>query len=417
MDRTLYTYLKPKAPAFSSLHKKYNPVLQLVDVLIGVIPNCDPIMEIWPTSFRTYNLLVPNLLNLPASLFGNKSVKTLMGLAMYQASDAAGCNYCTAHTCSFAIRRGLSEAVILGEVGEKESAVINFSRKMAQIPCKVTKEDYLALKKYCTKKEVESVSMGIVLMGFLNKFMDVLGTELEQEAIDDVSDLLSSSSWEIGKHSNGTAKISDKKNAIKKDSLSTYFRVIRQAPGAIQLEKKWTKGVPNDLEKINTFLKDNIGHHFSILSKLSNNKQKRAVATILRDNFSASNTPIGLKTKVLCGLIFSKIIKNTYLENELLILSKNNNIHINEELQNQLTDLSNNLHPNFNEVHQNATPLSKQEIAAMHFTVEASSSPASIEGQTMLHLTNQLSPEALVELVTWISILQALHRLEKLPVA
>jgi len=129
MNTTIYAHLKLKAPAFSSLHKKYNPVLQLVDVLIGVIPNCDPIMEIWPTSFRTYNLFVPNLLNLPASLFGSKSVKALMGLAMYQSSAAAGCNYCTAHCCSFAIRRGLNESVVLGEVGKKESAVINFSRK------------------------------------------------------------------------------------------------------------------------------------------------------------------------------------------------------------------------------------------------------------------------------------------------
>jgi len=410
MTATLYASLKPKAPSFSYLHKRYNAVLQLVNVLIGTIPNCDPIMEIWPTSFKTYNLFVPNMLNLPASLFGSKSVKSLMGLAMYQSSAAAGCNYCTAHCCSFAIRRGLDESVILGAAEKKEAAVINFSQKMALIPCEVTKEDYQNLKNHCNAKEVEAVSVGIVLMGFLNKFMDVIGVELEPEAIDDVANLLSNTDWETGKHFNGEAKPSKGHN-IKTDSLSTFLKVIIQAPGAIRLEKQWTKGVPSDLNAINSFLKNSIGHHFSILSKLKSGKLKRAVATILRDNFSASNTDIGLRAKVLCGLIFSKIIKNNYLEIELMLLAPNNNVDISEELLGSIVDLSNNVAVNLNR----NTTLTEQEVAAMHFTVKASPSPAIIYEQAIQDVTNQLSPKSIVELVTWISILQALHRLEKLP--
>jgi len=132
-----------------------------------------------------------------------------------------------------------------------------------------------------------------------------MGIELEQSAIDDVTDLLAETDWKTGKHFNGKAKPSNEREQIKRDNLFTYLKVVRQAPGAIRLENQWTKGVPSDLKKINAFLKDNIGHHFSILSKLSNNKQKRALATILRDNFSASNTQLGLRAKVLCGLVFS----------------------------------------------------------------------------------------------------------------
>jgi len=36
----------------------------------GMVPNCDPYLEIWPPAFRTYNLMVPNLLNLPAPVLG-----------------------------------------------------------------------------------------------------------------------------------------------------------------------------------------------------------------------------------------------------------------------------------------------------------------------------------------------------------
>ena len=64
---TLAQQLEPFAVDFDYLHSNYRPMLALVQELIGVIPNCDPLMEIWPTSFRTYNLLVPNALNLPFS--------------------------------------------------------------------------------------------------------------------------------------------------------------------------------------------------------------------------------------------------------------------------------------------------------------------------------------------------------------
>jgi hypothetical protein len=49
------------------LHERYGPLLELVRRLIGVVPNCDSYLEIWPTGFRSYNVIVPNLLNLRVS--------------------------------------------------------------------------------------------------------------------------------------------------------------------------------------------------------------------------------------------------------------------------------------------------------------------------------------------------------------
>ncbi|MEM6399307.1 MAG: hypothetical protein AAF757_22530, partial [Cyanobacteria bacterium P01_D01_bin.116] len=89
--KTLANQLLPWSVDFSRLHQKYSPLLNLVKLLIGVIPNCDPILEIWPVGFRTYNLLVPNLFNLPISLIDRKSNKALLGLAMYSASQTAQC--------------------------------------------------------------------------------------------------------------------------------------------------------------------------------------------------------------------------------------------------------------------------------------------------------------------------------------
>ena len=62
--------LEKEAVPFPTLEKRYGALLALVRALIGVVPNCDPYLEIWPTAFRTYNFMVPNLLNLPMLVWG-----------------------------------------------------------------------------------------------------------------------------------------------------------------------------------------------------------------------------------------------------------------------------------------------------------------------------------------------------------
>src|SRR6188768_1585921 len=133
MAETLAESLKYASVDWKKLHYNYNPLLNLVRELIGIIPNCDPILEIWQPGFRTYNLLVPNMFNLPNTLFGNKSLKASMGLAMYASSKAA-CAYCTAHACSFALRRGARTEAIAGSRTPKEQAVVTMAEALAHVP-------------------------------------------------------------------------------------------------------------------------------------------------------------------------------------------------------------------------------------------------------------------------------------------
>ncbi len=53
---------------------------------------------------RTYNVMVPNLLS-PFLGWGLGAPRSTVGLAMYVSSLMAGCAYCSAHSCSFALRR------------------------------------------------------------------------------------------------------------------------------------------------------------------------------------------------------------------------------------------------------------------------------------------------------------------------
>src|SRR5213075_2025112 len=104
--------------------------------------------------FRTYNLLVPNMFNLPNTLCGSKSFKASMGLAMYASSKAA-CAYCTAHTCSFALRRGARAEAFAGSRTEKEQAVVDLAEKLANVPSLLTSADVAAVRKHFSQGETE----------------------------------------------------------------------------------------------------------------------------------------------------------------------------------------------------------------------------------------------------------------------
>src|SRR5206468_2790259 len=171
MARTLAESLKPASVDWNTLHSDYNPLLNLVRELIGIIPNCDPILEIWQPGFRTYNLLVPNMFNLPNTIFGSKSFKASMGLAMYASSKAA-CAYCTVHACSFDLRRGTRTEAIAGSRTAKEQAVVTLAEGLAHIPSKLTLADVEAVKPHFTPTEIEWLVFSISMMGFLNKFMN-----------------------------------------------------------------------------------------------------------------------------------------------------------------------------------------------------------------------------------------------------
>ncbi|MEO7422141.1 MAG: carboxymuconolactone decarboxylase family protein, partial [Ornithinibacter sp.] len=110
---SLAPLLEPSLVGWVELDDGYHTLLELVRALLGVVPDCDRYLEIWPPAFQSYNVMVPNLLNLPVPVLGLGGLPpSVVGLAMYVASRTADCEYCSAHTCSFALRRGADPAKV-----------------------------------------------------------------------------------------------------------------------------------------------------------------------------------------------------------------------------------------------------------------------------------------------------------------
>ena len=332
MIETLAEGLKPACVNFEVLHKQYNPLLALVRELIGIIPNCDPILEIWPAGFRTYNLLVPNMFNLPGSLLGSRSFKASMGLAMY-ASSKASCAYCTAHACSFALRRGATNDAISGQRTPKEQAVVAFAERLSAIPSQLTLADVEAVNKHFSQPETEWLVFSISMMGFLNKFMNAIGVELEQDAINDTAALLSQTGWQAGIHALNGYRIT-KNPTPKKDDLFTYLRVVRHAPGAILWEKQWVKGVPSHYEKSAEYLVQHTGYNFPLLMPVKQPRVIRTLTAALRDNLNKNQTQTGLKINVFAAVIFSE----QALSNSLTAEIKSMAGHLTPELNDDIYD-------------------------------------------------------------------------------
>jgi alkylhydroperoxidase family enzyme len=417
---TLANQLSSSSVDFSRLHQQYSPLLGLVNALIGVIPNCDPILEIWPVGFRTYNLLVPNLLNLPVSLIGRKSNKALQGLAMYTASKTAQCAYCTAHTCSFALRRGLDYKVFSGNTNPKEKAVIALAEALSVIRSNVPSEVIPNLRIYFSDTEMEWLALSIGLMGFLNKFMDAVGVELEVESMNGVSHILKPDGWSPGKHSTANSLLSVSPKSVTKDSLKIYLSVFLKAPGAIRIEQQWTKDVPNNQQKAEAYLQETVGYTWTLVRNIGKKRVVRALTTILRDNLDVQNSIIGLSTKALCGLIFATVVENDYLSHESVILAK----LFNSDLEETTIDIVRNIaySPVPSEASEckkqlteiiKASKLSEKEAAAFIFSRAISSSPADVNDAILSEISPLLSHQELVELNVWISIQQLMHRLEK----
>jgi len=385
MNATLLPLLQTDAVSMETLHRRYGRLLGLVRTVIGVVPNCSSYLEIWPVGFRTFNVMVPNLLNLPIFLWGLGAPRQIVGLAMSSASRTAQCAYCTAHNCSFTLRRGASPASVVGALdgaGEPRAhAAIAVGRALASVPAAITDDERADLEKHFPKAHVEWIVLAIAMMGFLNKFMDAVGVELEAAIVGEVNALIAPSGWHPGKHFAGAIPDAPPPRA---DSFGTKLGVLRFAPAAISLDRKWTVGVPSRWPEVGGFLRGATGHDFPVLSRLTHRRAIRAIAVMLRDNLDPGTSVIGLPLKGRVGRIYAEVVGDAGLAAEIEQLSKRLPVPVEDA----------------------------RTEAALRLARAASSSPAQIDTDVVEACrASRLDAAATVEIVVWLSVLQMLHRL------
>lgn len=416
-DETLARSLRPAAVDFSRLSREHGPLLQIVRHIIGVVPNCDPILAIWPPGFRTYNLLVPNLLNLPFSVWGFGPPAVTLGLALCSASRAAQCAYCTAHTCSFTLRRGSSREKLAGILIPSEKAAVIAAEALASIPCTFAPEQRAELRRHFSAENAERIALGVALMGFLNKFMDAVGVDLEQAAVDEVSEVLRPIGWTPGKHAISAAPTEPELQArpSRPETLLTKLAIVRHLPAAIRLEQSWTGGVPSRWPAVGTFLKAHTGHDFPLLAKVRSQRAVRAIATVLRDNLKASDSRLGLPLKALSGLVYATVVGNPNLAREARgLVGHSVGEAAVEAIASFAAEPFDGSESGMDQAlaRLEALPgITSQSAVTLLLAKAVSPSPSQVPAPLITRVSQALAPEAQVELVVWVAVQQMLHRL------
>ena len=179
------------------------PLFTLVEDVAGYLPNSMLQMGEWPELATAFAGLASVVLGpssrLPADL------KQMIALV---ASQAAGCQYCMAHTAHNAEGAGVAVEKI-EKVWEFESSplfsdaervVLGIARDSAQVPNAVTDADFEELKRHYDARQIVEIMAVIATFGFLNRWNDTLATELEASPLSFGKAHLSAGGWDPKKH-------------------------------------------------------------------------------------------------------------------------------------------------------------------------------------------------------------------------
>ena len=183
--------------------EEIQPILAMAAASIGFAPNSLKTMARRPG-------LLKGLAGLMGYMFGpeisiDAGLRQMIG---YMASYGAGCRYCQAHTSHGAEKFGVSAEKIaqlwcfedsdLFESNEK--AALAFALAAGQVPNAVTDSHYDALAEHYSEEQIIDITAIIAMFGFLNRWNDTVGTQLEDAPAAFAASGLGDSGWEIGKH-------------------------------------------------------------------------------------------------------------------------------------------------------------------------------------------------------------------------
>jgi uncharacterized peroxidase-related enzyme len=156
-------------------------MFQLLEGSMGYVPNNFLSMAHWPELLTAFGGIGATILQTGEV---NRGLKQLVAMV---ASAANGCHYCQAHTSHSAHNLGVPqekvEAVFEFEssslFSDAERAALRLAWHAALQPNASSDSDFAALKEHYSDREIVEIVSVIALFGFLNRWSDTMGSELE----------------------------------------------------------------------------------------------------------------------------------------------------------------------------------------------------------------------------------------------
>ncbi len=180
-------------------------VFERAEQALGFVPNSFFLMGRRPEMLRAFSRLSREVVGVPGRV-----PQDLKWLVAHIASQAAGCQYCMAHTAGSANKSKSKTEEKIDAVFEyersdlfsdAEKAALTVAQGAGATPNMVSDADIKNLKNYFDDDQIIEIVGVICLFGWLNRFNDTLATNLEQEPLDFATRHLAASGWQVGKHS------------------------------------------------------------------------------------------------------------------------------------------------------------------------------------------------------------------------
>lgn len=197
-----------KQPLVSPLERDKNPELQeminFYNETLGFTPNSLFTMMRRPRIAEAF-------LEMNQAVMENKGRVTsaLKRLIAYVSSMSTGCRYCEAHAIRAAERYGAEQEQLDNiwaykthpAFSDAERAALDLSIAASAVPNAVNDAISENMRAHWDEGEIVEIMGVIALFGYLNRWNDSMGTQLEKAASDSAEKLIAEKGgWNIGKH-------------------------------------------------------------------------------------------------------------------------------------------------------------------------------------------------------------------------
>lgn len=170
---------------------------------LGFCPNSVLTMQRRPAISKAF-------INLNKAVMANEGRVTsaLKRLIAWVSSNATGCRYCQAHAIRAAERYGAEQEQLdhIWEYrthpafSEAERAALDFSLAASQVPNAVNGDIKARLYEHWDEGEIVEMLGVISLFGYLNRWNDSMGTDIEEGAVESGMKYLGKYGYTVGKH-------------------------------------------------------------------------------------------------------------------------------------------------------------------------------------------------------------------------
>ncbi|MDF0714906.1 carboxymuconolactone decarboxylase family protein [Muricauda sp. 334s03] len=170
---------------------------------LGFCPNSVLTMQHRPAISKAF-------INLNKAVMANEGRVTsaLKRMIAWVSSNATGCRYCQAHAIRAAERYGAKQEQLdniweyrtHSAFSDAEKAALDFALAASQVPNTVNADIKKRLCQHWNDGEIVEMMGVISLFGYLNRWNDSMGTNIEDGAVESAEKYLGEVGWQKGKH-------------------------------------------------------------------------------------------------------------------------------------------------------------------------------------------------------------------------